>query len=197
MSESKEWANPAPAGLVALAVACFIFYAILSGTVKPGAMPLLGCWLIGGFVVQLITGLLELKEGALTGGNVFLFFSAFFMLVGGMEMFVKFFAGIYQWQIDTTIDGWAWLVLFIILIFYSFAYFKQSAFVMNLLLIFLDIGVFFVTFIDIGWMNPAFKPFAAYALLITGVCGIYMSSAIILNAAFGKTILPVGKPIIK
>ncbi|NPV93527.1 MAG: hypothetical protein HPY50_22450 [Firmicutes bacterium] len=197
MSQSKEWANPAPAGLVALAVACFIFYALLSGTVKPGALPLLGCWLIGGFVVQLVVGILELKEGALTGGNVFLFFSAFFMLVGGMEMFIKFFAGIYGWPIDATIDGWAWLVLLIILTFYTFAYFKQSALVMSILLVLLDIGVFFVTFIDIGWMSPAYKPFAAYFLLATGVCGIYMSSAIILNAAFGKTVLPVGKPILK
>lgn len=197
LSQSKEWANPAPAGLVALAVACFIFYALLSGTVKPGALPLLGCWLIGGFVVQLVVGILELKEGALTGGNVFLFFSAFFMLVGGMEMFIKFFAGIYGWPIDATIDGWAWLVLLIILTFYTFAYFKQSALVMSILLVLLDIGVFFVTFIDIGWMSPAYKPFAAYFLLATGVCGIYMSSAIILNAAFGKTVLPVGKPILK
>ena len=197
MSELKEWANPAPAGLVALAIACFGFYALLSGTVQAGALPLLGCWLIGGFVVQVIVGILELKEGALTGGNVFLFFSAFFMLVGGLEMFIKFFAGINGWQLDPTIDGWAWLVLFITLVFYSFAYFKQSALVMNLLLIFIDIGVFFVTFIDIGWMSPAFKPFAAYALLLAGSCGIYMSCAIILNAAYGKIILPVGKPLIK
>lgn len=37
------WANPAPAGLVALGVACFIFFALLSGKVTAGAMPLMGC----------------------------------------------------------------------------------------------------------------------------------------------------------
>ena len=31
----KEWANPTPAGLVALAVACFGFFALLSGKVEP------------------------------------------------------------------------------------------------------------------------------------------------------------------
>lgn len=198
MSVSKDWANPAPAGLVALAVACFCFYALLSGTVKtPGALPLLGCWLIGGFVVQVIVGLLELKEGALTGGNVFLFFSAFFMLAGGMEMFIKYFASINKWPIDATIDGWAWLVLFIILIFYQFAYFKQSTKVMGILLLVLTISVLFVTFIDIGWMSPAYKPAAAYGLLVTGILGIYQSAAMVLNPAFGRTILPTGTPLIK
>ncbi|MEI6856984.1 hypothetical protein [Psychrilyobacter sp.] len=38
----KEWSNPTPAGLVALAVACFCFFAILSGKVTHDAMPLLG-----------------------------------------------------------------------------------------------------------------------------------------------------------
>ena len=60
-NEMKEWANPTPAGLVALAVACFGFFAILSGRVTHDAMPLLGAWLLGGFVVQFIVALLDLK----------------------------------------------------------------------------------------------------------------------------------------
>jgi len=65
MSGNSSWANPAPAGLVALAVACFTFYAILTGKVDGTAAPLLGCWIIGGFVVQLIVGLIELMEAQL------------------------------------------------------------------------------------------------------------------------------------
>jgi succinate-acetate transporter protein len=192
------WANPAPAGLVALAVACFIFYALLSGTCKaPGCLPLMGCWLIGGFVVQVIVGVIELKEGALTGGNVFLFFSAFFMLTGGLEMFVKYFAILNKWPLDATIDGWAWMALFIALLLYMWAYYKQSTTVMGLLLIILTIGVGFVTFIDLGWMSGAYKPYAAYCLLMSGILGLYQSGAIILNTAFGKTIMPCGGPLMK
>lgn len=74
MSEKKEWANPAPAGLVALAVACFIFYALLSGKVTVGALPLMGAWLLGGFLFRLSLELLNLKkETAL--GVMFLHFS--------------------------------------------------------------------------------------------------------------------------
>ncbi|MGL4668602.1 MAG: acetate uptake transporter family protein [Saezia sp.] len=197
MNEVKEWANPAPAGLVALAVATFIFFALLTGQVSFGALPLMGCWLIGGFVVQFFVAIVEFKKGLTTGGNVFLFFSAFFMLVGGMEMFVKYFASINGWPLDTTVDGWAWLVLLLILLFYSFAYFKEAPLVMGLLLIFIDIGVFFVTFIDLGILGAGFKWIAGTALLISGLFGIYMSAAIVLNGAYKRVVMPVGSPLIK
>ena len=191
------WANPAPAGLVALAVACFVFFALLAGKVKASCLPLMGVWLLGGFVVQLVVGIVELAEGALVGGNVFLYFSAFFMLVGGLEMQLKFFGGKFGWGLDATIDGWAWLALFISLLFFQFAYYKTSTTVMGILLLSLTIAVFFVAMMDGGWMGAQYKPISAYGLLISGILGLYQASAIILNGAFGKTILPVGGPLMK
>jgi len=115
-SPIKEWSNPTPAGLVALAVACFGFFALLTGKITAGALPLLGCWLLGGFIVQLVVALIDLKGGNTTGGNTFLFFSAFFMLVGGLEMMVKSFLSKTGLTLDARVDGWAWLVLAITLI---------------------------------------------------------------------------------
>lgn len=198
MSGNGGWANPAPAGLVALAIACFTFYAILSGTVAHTAIPLLGCWLIGGFVVQLTVAIIELKEGATTGGNVFLFFSAFFMLTGALEFFVKaYFGTVHGHPIDATIDGWAWLVLLIILILWTPAYLKQSPLVMSLVVLFLDVAVFFVAMMDGGWIAKTYAPVAANFMLAGGICGIYVASAIILNTAFGKSVLPMPGPILK
>jgi succinate-acetate transporter protein len=193
--DGHGWANPAPAGLVALAMACFTFYALLSGTVKVGAIPLLGCWLIGGFVVQLVVGIVELMEGNSTGGNVFLFFSAFFMLVGGLEFFVKYFAAANQWSIplDAHIDGWAWLSLAIALLLWTPAYFKGTG-ILSLAVISLDVAVPLIAFMDMGVLGASYKPIAAYALLLTGVLAIYLSAAIILNTAYGKTILPIAGP---
>ena len=79
MSEQKTtWANPATAGLTALAIVCTAFFAVLTGIVPHTATPMLGCWMIGGFVVQFVVALIELRSGAVLGGNVFLLFSAFF-----------------------------------------------------------------------------------------------------------------------
>jgi succinate-acetate transporter protein len=198
MSGNKEWANPAPAGLVALAVACFTFFALLSGKVNEGALPLLACWLFGGFLVQIVVGILELKEGNSTGGNVFTFFSAFFMLTGAMEFFVKYFAIAYKWPIplDAHIDGWAWLCLALVLLLWSPAYFKGTSILSTAILI-LEVAVILIAFMDIGLLGSSFKPIAAYSLLITGLLAIYLSSALILKTAYGKTILPITGPWIK
>jgi len=76
----KEWANPSPAALVALALACFCFFALLTGRVTPAATPLLAIWLACCFIIQIVAAILDLKAGNLSGGNLFLFFSCFFML---------------------------------------------------------------------------------------------------------------------
>ncbi|MEQ8175526.1 MAG: hypothetical protein ABRQ26_10720 [Syntrophomonadaceae bacterium] len=197
MTDHKGWATPGPAGLVALAVACFGFYAVLSGTVTKAAAPVLGIWLIGGFVVQIVVALVELKGGHVTGGNVFLFFSAFFMLVGGMEFVFKYYASLYAWKVDFTMDGWLWLPLWITLILWTPAYLKQSPAVMSLVVLLLDVGVFFVTFMDMGKLGHQYASIAAYFILVAGALALWVAAAGILNAAFGKTVLPMPGPILK
>lgn len=195
---AASFASPAPAGLTALAIACFTFFAVLTGQVGHNVTPLLACWLIGGFVVQLGCGLIELKDGHLLGGNVFFFFSAFFMLTGGLEFFVRASATYAAAKPDAAIDGWAWLVLFITLVLWTPCYMKTSTTIMGWLVIILTVGVFFVVARDLGWMTAAqASPLAGWCLLITGCLGIYQAAAIELNAAFGRVILPVGGPMIK
>ncbi len=192
------FANPAPAGLVALAVACFTFFALLSGKVGATAIPLLGCWLLGGFIVQLTVAIIELKEGALLGGNVFLFFSAFFMFTGGIEFFVKaYFASVNGTPIDGRMDGWAWLVLWIVLMLWTPAYLKTGPAMLGLLILCLDVACFFVAFMDLGILAKTYSIYAAYFLLFTGCFGIYVGAAIQLNDAFGRTILPMPGPLLK
>ncbi len=193
---NKGWANPAPAGLVALAMACFTFFALLSGKVDNSAIPLLACWLIGGFVIQIIVGLVELKEGDTTSGNVFTFFAAFFMLVGGMEFMVKYIAGLNGWPIDARIDGWAWLTLAIALLAWTPAYFK-SPLVLTLAVLSLDVAVPIIALTDLHILPPSAAIIAAYALLIAGIFALYVASATILNTAYEREILPMPGPIVK
>lgn len=199
MSKEKEmaWANPGPAGLTALAIACFTFFAVLTGIVPHTSTPLLGCWLIGGFVVQIVVAVIELREGSILGGNVFLFFSAFFMLTGGLEFILQASSAFSDFGVTSEIDGWAWLVLLITLILWTPAYLKTSPRVMGILVLILDVGVLFVVLKDLGIM-PAHvsAPIAGYALGLGGIFAIYLAAAIQLNAAFGRVIFPVGKSIL-
>lgn len=195
MSEHKGWANPAPAGLVALAVACFTFYGVLTGKVDHSCIPLLGCWLIGGFVIQIVVGVMELLEGNSTGGNVFTFFAAFFMLVGGLEFFVKFMAHVNAWPIDARIDGWAWSALAIALLMWTPAYFKAPL-ILTIAVLALDVAVPIVALMDLKVISHAWAPVAGNALMVSGILALYISSAIIINTAFEKEILPMPGPLV-
>lgn len=199
--QPKEWANPTPAGLVALAVACFCFFALLNGFISktPGtsnAMPLMACWLLGGFVIQIVVALLDLKSGNATGGNTFLYFSAFFMLVGGIEFLLKSFVP----GLDTRVDGWAWLALTVVVWLWTPAFFK-SPLMLTVVVIALDIALPFITLMDLKVLAPEFAkigaPIAAWSLLVSGCSAIYLASATILNGAYGKSVLPNPGPLYK
>jgi len=185
----KAWANPTPAGLVALAVACFCFYALLSSSVEKTALPLLGCWLIGGFVVQMIVGLIDLKEGNCTGGNTFIFFGAFFMLVGGIEMFIKYHAMVSGVVLDTRIDGFAWLALTMVLLLWTPAFLKPFS-LLSLIVLTLDVALPFIALIDLQILPASLSLIPAYALLASGLIGIYLSATIVVNNAYSKRKYP-------
>lgn len=197
---NSGWANPLPAGLTSLAVACFIFYALMGGKVTAGALPLMGSWLIGAFIVQLVVAIIELKEGALNGGNVFLFFSAFFCFATGVNMFIKFFAALNKWAIpvDGRIDGWAWVALGIVLIPITFCYLKKTPLSMNLMVLCLDFVVLCLIILDLGLATGAtWKPLCSYGCLGAGIFALYTVAALFVNTNFEKTILPMPGPIMK
>ena len=197
-SNESGCANPGPAGLTALAIACFTFFAVLTGKAPHESLPLLGCWLIGGFVVQLSVAIIELREGALLGGNVFLFFSAFFMLTGGLEFLLRTSPAWTAAKPSAAIDGWAWLVLTVTLILWTPAYMKTAPSSLSLAVIILDLAIIFVTARDLGYIEAAAgSAYAGWLLLLAGILGIYVAAGIQLNTAFGKTILPLGSPMLK
>lgn len=189
----KEWSNPTPAGLVALAIACFCFFALLTGKVTGDALPLLGIWLIGGFVVQFVVGLLDLKSGNMTGGNTFLFFSAFFMLVGGLEMLMKFYLMKKGIAFDAHIDGWAWLVLTITIILWTPAFFKSTR-LLTIIVLLLDISLPFITLMDLGILPKTYSSIPGWGLLLAGIVAIYLAAAMVVNHAFGRPFYPLPGP---
>ena len=186
----KPWANPTPAGLVALAVACGCFFALLTGNVGVDALPLIGCWLIGGFVVQLVVGLLDLKGGNLAGGNTFLFFCTFFMLVGGLEMLLKYRAISGGSPLDARIDGYAWSVLAAVLLLWTPAFFKKFS-LLSVIVGLLDVALPLIALTDLGVLDKSWSTVPAWALLAAGVVAVYLGAATVVNTAFGKKVYPV------
>jgi len=192
----KEWANPTPAALVALALICFCFFALLTGRISHEATPLLAIWLGCAFIIQLVAGILDLKEGNISGGNVFLYFSCFFMLATGLEMFLKFNMGHAGIVLDTRVDGWAWLVLSLALWLWTPAFFRSPLF-LTIIVILVDIATLVVSFMDLGIITATNAPIAGWSLLIAGIFALYLCAAMVVNGVYGRKVYPLPGPIIK
>ncbi|NPV90340.1 MAG: hypothetical protein HPY50_06180 [Firmicutes bacterium] len=197
MSKEGGFANPMPAGLVALGMVCFLFYAVMTGKVGAGSAPLMGMWMIGGFVVQVIVGVIELKEGNLSGGNVFTWFSGFFMLATGLEFITKFLAAQYGWQLDARIDGWGWAALALSLILWTPVYFRSPLYMLIAVLCF-DVALPLLALMDLGIISKAAAaPVIGWLALVAGCGGLLLAAAIVVNTTFGRSIIPCPGPIIK
>ncbi|MBW2558230.1 MAG: hypothetical protein JRD69_05255 [Deltaproteobacteria bacterium] len=92
MAQEHSFASPAPAGLASLTVATFGFGAVFMGLIDISGFPLLAAWLLACFAVQYTTAVMELKDHNIAGGNVFLFFGAFFCLAAAFSVFFKWYA---------------------------------------------------------------------------------------------------------
>ncbi len=187
--ETKDWSNPSPAGLVAYAVACYCFFAVFTGKVEASALPLLGCWLIGGFTIQIVVGIVDLKNRNIAGGNLFLFFSGFFMLAGGFEMFLKYNAVIAGGALDTRLDGYAWLVLFLVMVLWTPAFCGKFT-LLSIIVIVLDVALPLIALADLTLIPKSATVVAAWALGISGSIAIYLSAAIVVNGALGRKVYP-------
>ena len=197
MAQEHSFASPSPAGLAALAVACFGFAAVFLGKVGLGGLPLLAAWLIGGCLVQLVTATIELKDHNIAGGNVFLFFSAFFMLAAALSIFAKFMLISYSMKPLSYVEGWCWLAGAAFLTIVTPAYLKGSK-IFFAAVVMADIVLWIICLMDLGIIDhTTWKPVAAYLLIAIGTIGIYLAGATVCNTVFGRTIYPVPTPFVK
>ena len=133
MAQEHSFASPGPAGLAALAVACFGFGAVFLGKVALEGLPLLAAWLFRGCLVQYTTAVMELKDHNILGGNVFLFFSAFFMLAAGLSIVSKFLMIKFGMKPAVHVEGWMWMAGAAYLTAVTPAYAKGNLFIFHLI----------------------------------------------------------------
>lgn len=198
MAQEHSFATPGPAGLAALAVACFGFGAVFFGKVTVEGLPLLAAWLVGGFIVQFTVAVMELKDHNITGGNVFLFFCAFFMAAAALSVTAKFFMIKFGMKPAAHVEGWMWMAGAAFLTLVTPAYAKSTS-LLFFAVILIDIALWCIVGLDSGWYgSPAvFKPIVGWTLVIAGWCGLYLAGATTCNTVYGKTVYPVPKPLVK
>jgi len=199
MSQEHTFVSPGPAGLGALAVACFGFGAVFTGKVGLGGLPLLAAWLVGGGIVQYTVAVMELKDHNMTGGNVFLFFSAFFMFGAALSVMAKYLmlsGMIGSVKPDSMVEGFCWMAGAAFLTVVTPAYLKGPV-PLFLIVLLLDIALWIIVGLDMRLIGAEMKPVVGYLLYITGGLGVYMVGAVVNNHIFGRTILPTFGSIVK
>ncbi len=192
MSEGHSFVSPGPAGLGALAVACFGFGAVFTGKIGPGGYPLLSAWLIGGGIVQFTVAVMELKDKNMTGGNVFLFFSAFFMFGAALSVFAKYLMsqGIMgSVAPEVMVEGYCWMAGAAFLTAVTPAYMKSPK-PLAMIVILLDIALWLIVGLDMGLLGASLKPVVGYLLFVSGWIAIYIVAAVVNNHVYGRTMIP-------
>lgn len=199
MAEQQQhsFATPGPAALGAFAVAVFGFGAVFLGKVSVNGLPLLAAWLIGGGIVQLTAGIMELKDHNVTGGNVFLYFAGFFMFAAALSVTAKFLMITNGIKPDPVVEGWLWMAGTGFLVAMTPSYAKSTS-ALFFLVVGVDIALFLIALLDLGIADPATcKPIVGYLLVGTGCIALYLILATATNTVFGKTVIPVPKPLAK
>lgn len=194
--QEHSFANPAPAGLGALAIACFAFFALFTGRVPHEAAPVLAAWLVGGGICQIAAGLIELKDHNISGGNLMLFFGSFFMVTGAFGILLKTSLAAKGIAFSASIEGYTWLCAFLVLVCLTPCYLKANK-VFFWLVIVADVAVLFIALGDLGVAKSVLSPASGWLLLVAGFLALYLVAAIAINTTFGKSVLPLPAPYIK
>jgi uncharacterized protein len=184
-------ANPAPLGLAAFAVTTVVLCSIHAGLLPPEAtaavVPL--AFAFGG-LAQLITGVLEFKNGNTFGtvaftayGSFWLWFSLMIWTIGAGWLKPPAPAGVgavlAMWGVFTFC---LWVCTF-----------RSNKAIFTTFLC-LWITFFLLAGADFGWTRG--KKLGGIVGLVTGLTALYASFAEVLNATAGREVLPLGKPIV-
>lgn len=199
MAKEHTFVSPGPAGLGALAVACFGFGAVFSGKVGLGGLPLLAAWLVGGGIVQYTVAVMELKDHNMTGGNVFLFFSAFFMFGAALSVLAKYLmlsGMIGTVKPESMVEGFCWMAGAAFLTAVTPSYLK-SPIPLFLIVLLLDVVLWMIVGLDMGTFGAGLKPTIGYLLYAAGWIALYLVAAIVNNNIFGRVVLPTFGAFIK
>lgn len=181
----SQVADPAPLGLLGLAVAALVLASTDLGLVSASGKSLMIPWILFfGATAQLIAGTVEFKRNNLFGATVFTVYSMTMYSIA-LTLFITIFTGV-----EFALAHYAYGLIAILV-------FSLIATVASLLtnkmflaiLIFVDLAV--ITLIPHYLVGMTAVP-AGIFLLATSIASFYTAMAILLNTMTGKTLLPLG-----
>ncbi|MEM0466570.1 MAG: acetate uptake transporter [Candidatus Thermoplasmatota archaeon] len=179
--------EPAPLGLVGLAVAALVIGVTYLGLTAPTKTLLIPWVLFFGATAQLIAGLMEFKRNNIFGSTVFTIY-AMTMYSIAVTLCILFFTGA-AFDIKHYAFGLVGILIFSMIATVA-SLLTTKAFVAIMVVV--DIAVacllphYFVGFSSIP---------AGFFLILTSILSFYTAAAILINTMLGKSLIPLGKPL--
>jgi succinate-acetate transporter protein len=196
MSNSVPVANPAPLGLAGFGLTTVVLSSINAGLLQ-GDTPTLTAVVVPlafayGGLGQIIAGVLEFQNGntfgtvAFTSYGLFWWWYAFLLWTVGAGWIKPPAAS----AVGLTLLAWGVFTLYMWI-----AAFRASRAVWSVFLL-LWITFFTLAGGDLG-MGAGCRTAGGWLGLLTGIDALFVSFAEVVNATFGRTIIPLGAPILK
>jgi succinate-acetate transporter protein len=195
-SESTPVANPAPLGLAGFGLTTVLLSSINAGlltgdppTLIAAVVPMAFAY---GGVAQIITGILEFKNGNTFGTVAFTSYGVFWWWYAFMIWTVG--AGWLKPPASNAV-GVTLLLWGVFTLYMWIPTFRSNLGVWSIFLL-LWITFFLLAAADLG-MGAGFRTAGGWLGLATGLDAMYVSFAEVTNATFGRAVIPLGSPILK
>ncbi|MCX6668098.1 MAG: acetate uptake transporter [Euryarchaeota archaeon] len=198
MEQKSILANPAPLGLMGFGMTTVLLNIHNTGAFPVSAM-ILGMGIFYGGLAQIIAGIMEFKKGNTFGTTAFTSYGLFWISLAALWLLPSLTFIITGSKAGATEPGFmAWY-------FFMWGVFTMMMFVgtlkKNCSLSFVFGSLFILFFLlalrDWGYITGDAAKLIGYEGIICGLSAIYLAMAEVLNETYGKTILPIGRALIK
>ena len=182
--------DPAPLGLAAFALTTFILSLFNAGLLNAAGEPVVfSLALFYGGLAQFAAGMWEFKNRNTFGATAFTSYGAFWLAFWGLNQFYA--SDIPAAQLAVGV-GWFLIAWGIFTAYMWIGSFKVN---MAVMVVFLLLTVTFFL-LGLGELlgATAIGMIGGYAGIATAIAAWYASAAGVINANFGRTVLPVGAP---
>jgi len=193
MSKSEHpFAPAAPAGLMVLTFYLSCLFPILIGTAPEEMIYVLIPLGLAGGIVQLSSGIMELRCGMIVPGNIMCGFSAF-MFLGMGENILKLFKLIPAHT--AAVDGYVFMIMGLYMVGFTLPFLHKNL-VAGIFMITTDI---FFCGCGISWLFglPIFFKIATWSLVPIVITAMWQAVAEVLNHSMGREIVKMGAPLLK
>jgi succinate-acetate transporter protein len=180
----NKLANPAPLGLIAFAATTWLLSMVNAGLFGGSSLPIvLSMALAFGGAAQVLAGLLSFFRGNTFATVAFISYGSFWL---SFVAYVHEFGG----SAPPAFVGWYLLVWGVFTLYMWIASFRHTT-VLQLVFLTLWITFFLLAAGELRG-SAALHTAGGYAGLLCAALAAYLSAAEVINADYGKTVLPIG-----